>query len=145
MGKAYALSHDYEKAIKFYENNIEKLVRPDLILDLAKLCLQLKKFERGEELLTNDIFNEEDVTHERLKQNSDAHFQLYKLYLKKQGKYDVNPNEKAKKEIKMAVKFQKLVYEKIKSEGGSVDDEKLAYADLYYEVGKYTYYYEKNI
>ena len=38
-----------------------------------------------------------------------------------------------------------MVYEKIKSEGGAVDEEKLAYADLYYEVGKYAYNYEKNI
>ena len=37
------------------------------------------------------------------------------------------------------------MYEKIKSEGGSVEEEKLVYADLYYEVGKYTYSYEKNI
>ena len=44
----------------------------------------------------------------------------------------------------MAVKYQRLVYEKIKSEGGSTGDEKLAYADLYYEVGKYTHLYEKN-
>lgn len=44
----------------------------------------------------------------------------------------------------MAVKFEKLVYEKIKSEGGSVDDEKHNYAELYYEVGKYTYQYDKN-
>ena len=43
------------------------------------------------------------------------------------------------------MKFQKLVYEKIKSEGGSVDDEKLAYSDLFFEVGKYSYDYEKNI
>ena len=37
------------------------------------------------------------------------------------------------------------MYEKIKSEGGSVEEEKLVYGDLYYEVGKYTYSYEKNI
>lgn len=51
------------------------------------------------------MFSEEDGNHERLKQNSEAHLQLYKLYIKKQGKFDLNPNEKAKKEIKMAVKF----------------------------------------
>lgn len=45
----------------------------------------------------------------------------------------------------MAVKFQKLVYDKIKNEGGPADEEKLIYADLYYEVGKYAYNYEKNI
>lgn len=47
LGRAYALSHDYEKATKFYEDNIEKLNRPDLILDLAKLCIQLKKYDRA--------------------------------------------------------------------------------------------------
>lgn len=45
----------------------------------------------------------------------------------------------------MAVKFQKGVYDKVKSEGGAVDEEKLVYADLYYEVGKYAYTYEKNV
>lgn len=53
LGRAYALSHDYEKAIKFYEDNIEKLNRPDLIIDLAKLCVQLKKYDRAEQLLNN--------------------------------------------------------------------------------------------
>lgn len=53
LGRAYALGHDYEKATKFYEDNIEKLNRPDLILDLAKLCLQLKRFERAEQLLVS--------------------------------------------------------------------------------------------
>ena len=37
------------------------------------------------------------------------------------------------------------MYEKIKNEGGPVDEEKLIYADLYFEVGKYAYYYEKNV
>lgn len=44
------------------------------------------------------------------------------MYLKSQNKFDSSVNEKARKEIKLAVKFQKLVYEKIKSEGGPVDD-----------------------
>ena len=92
LGRAYALSHDYEKAIKFYESNIEKLNQPDLILDLAKLCVQLKKYEKGEMLLSNELFSEEDGNYERLKQNSEAYLQLYKLHLKKQGRFDLNPN-----------------------------------------------------
>ena len=39
----------------------------------------------------------EDGTYENLKQNSDAHFQLFKLHLKKQGKYNFNANEDARK------------------------------------------------
>lgn len=58
LGRAYSLAHDYDKAIKFYEGNIEKLQRADLILDLAKLCIQLKRFDRGEELLSDEIFND---------------------------------------------------------------------------------------
>ena len=38
-----------------------------------------------------------------------------------------------------------MAYEKVKNEGGAIDGEKLLCADLYYEVGNYTYYYEKNI
>ena len=37
-----------------------------------------------------------------------------------------------------------MAYDKIKNDGGSTDDEKLAYADLYFEVGNYTYHHEKN-
>lgn len=58
LGRSYALAHNYEKATKFYEDNIEKLNRPDLILDLAKLCIQLRKYDRAEQLLSNPIFME---------------------------------------------------------------------------------------
>jgi len=43
------------------------------------------------------------------------------MYLKSQHKFDSTSNEKARREIKLAVKFQKMVYEKIKSEGGAID------------------------
>lgn len=41
------MGHHYEKATKFYEDNIEKLNRPELILDLGKLCIQLRKYDRA--------------------------------------------------------------------------------------------------
>lgn len=71
--------------------------RPDLILDLAKLCIQLRKYERAETLLSNPIFMEESGTYEALKQNSDAHLQLFRMYLKSQNKFDSSANEKARK------------------------------------------------
>ena len=86
------MAHNYEKATKFYEDNIEKLNRPDLILDLAKLCIQLRRYDRAEQLLTSDIFTEETGPTDRLKQNVDANFHLYKLYLKKQGPHDLTTN-----------------------------------------------------
>lgn len=84
---------------------------------------------------------QETGSYEALKQNSDAHLQLFRMYLKAQNKFDSTSNQKARKQIKLAVKFQKLVYDKIKSEGGPADEQKLIYADLYYEVGKYAYNY----
>ena len=93
LGRSYALAHDYEKATKFYEDNIEKLNRPDLILDLAKLCVQLKRFERAEALLNNPVFNEEGSTYDKLKQAVEAHFLLYQVHLKKRGKFNLDPNE----------------------------------------------------
>lgn len=109
LGRAYALAHDYEKATKFYEDNIEKLNRPDLILDLAKLCIQLRRYERAEQLLTNEIFTEQTGPTDRLKQNVEANLHLYKLYIKKQGAYDFSVNEKARTYIKTATQLQKLV------------------------------------
>lgn len=59
--------------------------------------------------------------------------------------YDYNPNEKAKKEIKRAVQFQKMVLEKLRSEGGPVELERFALADFFYEIAKYSNDYEKNV
>lgn len=64
-----------------------------MILDLAKLCVQLKKFERAEALLNNTVFNEEGATYDKLKQAVEAHFLLYKVHLKKRGKFNFDPNE----------------------------------------------------
>ncbi len=40
---------------------------------------------------------EESGTYEALKQNSDAHLQLFRMYLKAHNKFDSNANEKARK------------------------------------------------
>ena len=56
----------------------------------------------------------EDGTYENLKQNSDAHFQLFKLHLKKQGKYNFN-EQQTKLEEKTVLPLHK------KFSGGSSD------------------------
>lgn len=68
-----------------------------MILDLGKLCVQLRKYDRAEQLLSDEIFMKEDGTYENLKQNSEAHFNLFKLHLKKQGKHVLSSNEQARK------------------------------------------------
>jgi hypothetical protein len=95
--------------------------RPDLVLDLAKLCIQLRRYDRAEELLSTEIFMEEKGPTDRLKQNVDANLQLYKLNLKRQGPLNLVPNEKARKHIKTAAQLQKLVIEKLRSEGGAAE------------------------
>jgi hypothetical protein len=45
----------------------------------------------------------------------DANLLLYKLYLKKQGPYDFNPNEKSRKYIKTATQLQKSLIEKLRN------------------------------
>lgn len=47
LGHAYSMSHEYDKAINFYESNLSKFERLDLIIDLAKLYIQLKRFEKA--------------------------------------------------------------------------------------------------
>ena len=65
---------------------------------------------------------------------------LYKLYLKKGG-FDTTISEKARKHIKAATKIHKLLIEKLRNEGGAAEEEMLAYADLYYEIAKYSHDY----
>lgn len=60
MGKAYSLAHDYDKAIEFYENNINKLQKVDLELSLANLYIQLKKFDKAEKYLNEQKFANEN-------------------------------------------------------------------------------------
>lgn len=95
--------------------------RPDLILDLAKLCIQLRRYDRAEQLLTSEVFSEDNGPADRLKQNVDANLHLYKLHIKKQGPYDFSVNEKARKYIKTATQLQKALIEKLRSEGGAAE------------------------
>jgi hypothetical protein len=68
------------------------------------------------------VFNEENSTYEKLKQAVEAHFLLYQVHLKKRGKFNFDPHEEARKEIKTATQYQKLVIEKLRSEGGAGDE-----------------------
>lgn len=60
LGKSLCKTHDYEKAIAYYENALKKNKNKiDLILDLSALCIQIKNFKRAEDLLNPDTLNEE--------------------------------------------------------------------------------------
>jgi len=52
VGKALVMTHDYNKAIRYYENALrEDPNLLDLRTDLAELYIKLKDFEKGLEVL----------------------------------------------------------------------------------------------
>lgn len=56
VGKALVMTHDYNKAIRYYENALrEDPTLLDLRTDLAELYIKLKDFEQGRETLINAL------------------------------------------------------------------------------------------
>lgn len=95
-------------------------------------------------MLNPERFSDEEAPLDKLKQNVEGFYTLYKLYIKKQGALDYSPNDNARKSIKKCLAFQQRVLEKAKSEGGNVTEERQKLADLFYEVASYTNNYEKS-
>ena len=69
-------THNYEKALNYYENALrQNKKRVDLLLDLAKLCIQIKHYSRAEVLLQPELFSGDDFAGssvETLKRNVDG-------------------------------------------------------------------------
>lgn len=60
LGISLCQTHDYERAQTYYENALNvNPKRVDLLLDLARLCIQIKNFKRAEELLRPEVFSDE--------------------------------------------------------------------------------------
>ncbi|XP_065169369.1 tetratricopeptide repeat protein 21B-like [Atheta coriaria] len=58
MGKALIDTHYYKKAVKYYKDSIESTGYPELKLQLSELYMQMKEFDKSEELLTTEIERE---------------------------------------------------------------------------------------
>lgn len=57
LGRALCLTHDYKRAMDYYESALKQNAkRVDLLLDLAKLYILIKNYQRAEELLKPEIF-----------------------------------------------------------------------------------------
>mmetsp|Transcript_23389 Transcript_23389/g.20334 ORF Transcript_23389/g.20334 Transcript_23389/m.20334 type:complete len:88 (+) Transcript_23389:255-518(+) len=79
-------THDYNQALVYYETALKRdAERHDLRLDMGKLCIQLNRFEKAEQLLTLDIFGNEFAagTLAALKRNVDGLIAIAKLHMKK--------------------------------------------------------------
>jgi tetratricopeptide repeat protein 21B len=68
LGRAYSLSHEYGKAIAFYERKIKELQgRIDLKIDLARLYVMLLKFREARAILPMESFFSQEDTFKSLK------------------------------------------------------------------------------
>lgn len=55
MGKALVKTHQYEKAIEYYERIIKQKEFGDLKLDMAELFMKLKMYEKAETRLLQEL------------------------------------------------------------------------------------------
>jgi len=110
VGVAICHTLHYKKAITFYQSAIELATNKiDLILDMAKLCIQIKQFDKAEEQLSAHFFwdpVEPEQSAEQLSQKVEAMRQSAKGQLKKQGANFV-PCERAKLALENAISFQR--------------------------------------
>lgn len=55
MGKALIKTHQYDRAINYYQTVIQQGKCPDLKLDMAELYMKMKKYSSAETALTEEI------------------------------------------------------------------------------------------
>lgn len=147
LGNALCKTHDYEKAFKYYEIALAKNnSRIDLVLDLSALCIQIKNFQRAEELLNPTLLNQEMSTQkvDSLKKCVQGYQLIAKLHMKKIGQNDPKSNENIRKALKASISVQKELIEKVKAQGGEVEVERQFLSELLIDLAKYLTNYERN-
>lgn len=80
--------HDYAKALQYYEAALRaNPKRIDLVLDLARLCIQIKNYPRAEDLLRPEIFSDEYQlqNYQNVKRNQEGFYLIAKLNIKRNG------------------------------------------------------------
>lgn len=142
IGKAYSITHNYQKAIDYYEDAIQKYPKNlDLRLDQAKLLAKNNFLDKAEELLDKDaLFQEEEgETYETLKRKVEALLELAGIY-KKKIYLDGEDNETVVNTLqeiwKKVLTLQMDAVEKSKYEGGRPEEEKLKYAEYCEQAGQ---------
>lgn len=136
IGKAYSITHSYQRAIQYYEDAINKHPKNlDLKLDQAKLLAKNNFLDKAEEMLDKETLMQESTetqTYEAVKRKVEALHELAGIYKKKMF-IDTEDHEtvvSALQEIwKQIMSNQLDAIERSKYEGGRPDEEKLKYAD----------------
>ena len=154
IGRAYVMTHDYHKAIRYYETALSedpKLL--DLYADLAELYFKLKAFDEAKRVIIEAMksltsMDDPDMTNPKRVQYT---LLMVKIFLEEDvqsGEWRFKPNEDALKALKDALKVQESVFDKVKEISiDRIDEERKVTADIHYKLGKYLEedFYFKNL
>jgi tetratricopeptide repeat protein 21B len=144
IGKAHVMTHDYNKAIRYYETalgNDPKLL--DLSTDLAELYFKLKAFDEAKRVLIDAMkslnnMDDPDMTNSKRVQYT---LLMAKIFLEEDvqsGEWRFKPNEDASKALYDALQVQEAVFDRVREISiDKVDQERKVAADINFKLAKY--------
>ena len=145
VGKALVMTHDYSRAIKYYETQIhqdERLL--DLRTDLAELYKKLKAFEEARRVLNDALKYLKGLGGESI-ENKMKNVQYLMLYASCQLEEDMQfsdwkfkENQVARQALIEARALQTQIIEMCRENSSDrLDEERLMAAEISYRLGKY--------
>ena len=144
IGKAHVMTHDYNKAIRYYEtalNDDPKLL--DLSTDLAELYFKLKAFDEAKRVIIEAMkslssIDDLDITNPKRVQYT---LLMAKIFLEEDvasGEWRFKPNEDASKALYDASEVQDWVVERVREISiDRVDQERKIAANINFKLAKY--------
>ena len=144
IGKAHVMTHDYNKAIRYYEtalNDDPKLL--DLSTDLADLYFKLKAFDEAKRVIIEAMkslakIDDPDSTNPKRVQYT---LLMAKIFLEEDvqsGEWRFKPNEDASKALYDALQVQESVFERVREISiDKVDHERKITANINFKLAKY--------
>jgi tetratricopeptide repeat protein 21B len=138
------MTHDYNRAIKYYEETLQEDPRlDDLRIDLAELYIKLKEYSNSKRVLIEQLtmMKERSDDLENMSRAVNTLLMLSKVYLeedmqKPDWKFKSNPD--AKQALIEASKKQNQLLEVAKQvESDKLDEERKKAAEISFKLGKY--------
>lgn len=144
IGKAHVMTHDYNKAIRYYETALTddpKLL--DLSTDLAELYFKLKAFDEAKRVIIQAMKALNNMDDPELTNPKRVQYTLLmaKIFLEEDvqsGEWRFKPNEDAAKALYDALQVQEAVFDRVREISiDRVDHERKIAADINYRLAKY--------
>jgi len=142
IGRALVMTHDYKKAIKYYEtallnDNREYILREDL----SELHMKLGKFEQAKEVVYQglELLEKEEKTLKVLRSQVGLQITLLRIIRKEAGGGKYKKLEGLKEEYSKVIEMQLKVINYAKEHGGgdALEKAKEYAAQVSYELGDY--------